>query len=130
MGVRFSTAYSNSGLGAPGAAGSEIVCITTPPLTQILDGAQVLIFWYLLTTVGLGTTLANVRLRRGTTTAGQLISSNFTTNVTAAFNTVFSGVYADSPGPVAGQQYSMTLAGAGTTGAWTPLDFSMLAIIL
>lgn len=130
MGVRFSTAYSNSALGAPGSAGTEIVVITTPPLTQVLDGAQVFIFWFLLVLIGIGTTLANVRLRRGTTTAGALLTVNQTVNVTATLNTVFSGVYADSPGAVAGQQYSMTLGGAGTTGAWTALDYSMLAIIL
>jgi hypothetical protein len=131
MGVHFPTAASSTILASLPASGAETVICTTPPLNLILDFAQVLLFWYLVTTVGTGTTGMSYRIRRGTTTSGTQINPvDGPQPVVASQNWFQSGCFIDTPGAVAGQQYSLTIQGAATTGAGATETVTLIAMVL
>ncbi len=130
MGVRFPSGGTNTILGSVPATGAETVLFTTPQLILPLDFAQVFLFWELVHTIGTGTTSYTVRLRRGTTTGGTLINIANSTNTTAGNNVRASGCYTDIPGAVTGQQYSLSVSGVATTGAFTTLDGTLIAFAL
>lgn len=130
MGVRNSSVASNTILASVPATGAETVLVTSPPINLTLDGAQLLIFWYLRHTIGAGTTSTLVRLRRGTTTGGTLINVAVGNVVTVGDTPVLSGVYPDTPGIVAEQQYSLSASGVGTTGAFTTQDVALVVMVL
>ena len=130
MGVRFGSVSTIVNVGVLPATGAETVIMTTPPLTLPLDSAQIFLFWYFLGNTGASTTVLTWRLRRGTTTGGTLINSGNGVGVTAAVNATLSGCYNDTPGAVAGQQYSWTLQGTSTAGAGTFLEGCMTAMVL
>src|SRR5258708_3089060 len=116
MGVRFPSVSTTTILGTLPANGAETIIATTPPLNLPLDFAQVILLWYFLGNSGASTTALNFILRRGTTVAGTLINVISGALVTAASGVRFSGCYVDTPGAVAGQQYSLSESGVGTTG--------------
>jgi hypothetical protein len=80
--------------------------------------------------VGAGTTGLSAIIRRGTTTAGALVTTGSSVLVTAASVASLSGCAPDTPGAAAGQQYSLTLTGTGTTGAGTTNDVVLMAFSL
>lgn len=94
----------------------EGVTCTTPPLNPGLDASQVLLVgcW---NTQAIGTTgnAASASIRRGTAVSGGLISSAFNTTVVAAQIWTAWCIGVDTPGAVAGQQYSLTGAVAAAT---------------
>lgn len=130
MGVHNASVGTIAGLGIYGAAGTEIIVFTTPPLNIPLDNSQITLAWYLQFNTGAGTTSYALRIRRGNALAGALV--NILNQVACAAATVIScgGVYVDTPGAVGGQQYSLTLAGTGTSGAATFGDGSLIAFVL
>lgn len=131
MGVHFPTANTTTSLAVIPASGAETVLCTTPPLNLILDFAQVLLFWELVALIGAGSAGVTFRIRRGTTTAGALVTTNAQfMSVGAGNNAFWSGTYVDTPGAVAGQQYSLTGQSTGTTGAWTNQEISLTALVL
>ena len=130
MGARFPSVFSTSFLAAPPAAGTETVLVTTPPLTLPFDSATVFILWYCGVVVGTGTTTGRALIRRGTSSAGPNINPNVNINVTAGNTVAFSGCCADSTPGASQPQYSLTLSGIGTTGAWTGVDQWILAFAL
>lgn len=128
MGVRLPSVVANSIGNAVGTA--EIVVATTPPMNIPLDFATILLFWYYATTTPASTTNLQLRLRRGTTTAGTLVSSGVNQLVTASATATLSGFAFDVPGAVAGQQYSLTAQFTAAVGSAGPTELWMLAMCL
>jgi hypothetical protein len=84
MGVRFPSISTTTVIANLPASGVETVICTTPPLTLPLDGAVVFLFWWWSGNVGAGTTGLSAIIRRGTTTAGALVTTGSSVLVTAA----------------------------------------------
>lgn len=131
MGVRFPSISSTTFIGPLPANANETILLTTPPLNISLDFSQIIIQWAGSITAGATVTGHQFRLRRGTTLAGALVfASTWVQAVTAANAGVFSGVYVDTPGAVAGQQYTLSLGQIGATGAGVFNDGCLLAFAL
>ncbi len=130
MGVRLPSVQSNTLVNATVAINAETVIVTTPPFSPSLDNSLVLLFWYMIHTVGTTAASTTYRLRRGTSITGALI--NVAQALTAvAGNIIFdSGWYFDSPGIVAGQQYSLTCIDPASTVAGAVQDAALLAFAL
>lgn len=129
MGVRFPSVQSNTIVNVNFASSENVIC-TTPPLNIPLDFATVLLFWYLTMTSGTGTTNITPLIRRGTGITGTIINGNTNDNTTAGNTTRRSGVYFDTPGAVAGQQYSLTMTQIGASANGTILDVCLIAFAL
>lgn len=131
MGVRYPSVQTNTFIGPLPANANETVVLTTPPLTLPLDGATVLLLWMGSITAGTGTTSMFYRIRRGTTTGGVLVNVGQWVTTTVAANLLcMSGWYFDTPGGVAGQQYSLTVAQIAASGAGIWSDGALLAFAL
>jgi hypothetical protein len=131
MGVRFPSVASNTFVGPLPANATETVILTTPPINEPVDNAQVLLLWFTSITAGTSTTSFQFKIRRGTTITGTVILAGtcFVT-VVAAQNYISSGCYFDLPGIVAGQQYSLTIIQGAATVAGTFLDGALMALVL
>jgi hypothetical protein len=129
MGVRLFSAFTNAVLASPAAA-AETAIATTPPINLALDNAQILLFWYLAITIGTNGTSLKVFIRRGSGTAGNFINQSFLATVVAANLVVLSGHYADSPGVVAGQQYTLTATVGAASAASAVADVALTAMVL
>lgn len=131
MGVRFPSVATTTFIGPLPANATETVILTTPPINEPIDNAQVILYWMAAITAGTSVTGHNFRIRRGTTTAGAVIGANAWTFTTVATNnTVVSGCYVDLPGIVAGQQYSLTVIQQAATVAGTFNDGCLIAMVL
>jgi hypothetical protein len=131
MGVRFPSVASNTFVGPLPANATETVILTTPPINEPVDNAQVILLWFTSITAGTSTTSFQFKIRRGTTITGPVILAGtcFVT-VVAAQNYISSGCYFDLPGIVAGQQYSLTIIQGAATVAGTFLDGALMALVL
>jgi hypothetical protein len=110
---------------------AESVVVTSPPLNPGLDSALVLlIFEWSTGTIGTTGTAVTMIIRQGTTALGPNVGLNPTTLCTAGqpFNGVMVAV--DTPGAVAGQQYTgtITVTGAGTNSATVKTFLLAMAI--
>jgi len=130
MGVRFPSVSFTGNNGSVPATGAETVVQTTPALTLPLDGAVVIIIWRLVVVIGTGTTTINNRIRRGTTVSAVQVDTDNAVNVTAGNVVVVSGMTVDTPGAADKVQYSLTMQGVGTTGAFTSGAGAMIAFAL
>ena len=131
MGVRFPSVASTTFIGPLPASGVETLLLTTPPINEPIDNAQVLLQWYASITAGTSTTSFQFRIRRGTLiTSPVVFAGNSFVTVVATQNYIASGCYPDSPGIVAGQQYSLTIVQGAATGAGTFLDGALVAMVL
>lgn len=131
MGVRFPSIATTFFVGPLPASAVETVILTTPPLNISLDFAQIIICWACNITAGTGTTGLTFRVRRGTTTGGPSVTATAWPLTLAAGNTgIGSGCYVDTPGAVAGQQYSLTVIQTGATVAGVYNDGCLLAFAL
>lgn len=130
MGVRLPTAFSSAGLGNPPGAAEAVLC-TTPPINIPLDFAQILLFACFSITVA-GATSASYfgRVRRGTTIAGTLVGGNSAIAIAPGGSVFWGACYADTPGAIAGQQYSLTVTMAGASGITSIGEVSLMAIVL
>jgi len=131
MGVRLATVFSTTFIGPLPANATETLVLTTGPISMALDNAQVILLWFACILAGTSVTSHVFRIRRGTTTAGAALNANPWQNAAiAAAQTTSSGVYVDSPGVVAGQQYSLTVVQTAATVAGTFEDGCLMAIVL
>jgi hypothetical protein len=130
MGVRFPSVQSNTLLNASVGINVETPVCTTPPLNLPLDNAVVLLFWYIVHFIG--TTAATTRylIRRGTTIAGTLVNVSANLTGTAGNQVLGSGFYFDTPGAVAGQQYTLSCIDPASTVAGGIADAALLAFVL
>jgi hypothetical protein len=131
MGVRFPSVFSNAFIGPLPASGAETICYTTSPISEPVDNAQVLIFWGFSYIPGTANTSATFTLRRGPLLTSPTFQAGlWTTTVVAGNAIITSGAYADSPGVVAGQQYTLTIQQGAATGAGTFRDGYLMAMVL
>lgn len=130
MGARNPTAFSTTIANAIVGAGETVVCVT-PPISPIYDSTPVMLWFWANLVAGASTTNVQVRIYRGTSTAGVRLNVNVLGITTVAGNTVQpGGCYFDVPGSVAQQQYCFTLTCSNASGGSTLNDVAMLAIIL
>lgn len=129
MGVRFpglsSTTITNSAL----VTTAETIICTLPPISLALDFQALLLFWWMSIGVGASTTAVVFRLRRSTLITGTpIFVSAPQPAIAASTNGSFSGVYPDTPGAVAGQQYVLTAQQTGATGNGGIFDVCLAAL--
>ena len=131
MGVRFPSVATTTFVGPLPANATETVVLTTPPINEPIDNAQVIILWCAMIQSGTATTVLSYRLRRGTTTGGAALGLTVW-NQPAVVGSAFmvGGVYPDNPGIVAGQQYTLTVIQTAATGAGTWNDGCLIAMVL
>jgi len=131
MGVRLASVFTTTLLTANLLQNSETGFLTTPPLNLPLDNAAIFILWYLgLSSTGASTTGIAVRLRRGSGQAGTQLTTGTVYNCTAAAGLLMSGLMVDTPGIVAGQQYTLNLIQSGATGNGAAAEGAMIAFSL
>ena len=130
MGVRFPSVASTTILASVPASGAETVICTTPPLTLPIDNAQVILLFSFECLVGTGTATETWRIRRGTTVAGAQVNVAGTFTIVGNNRWAMGAMYVDTPGAVDKQQYSLSLSGTATTGAWTTEDVCLMAFCL
>lgn len=131
MGVRLPSTSSILRLGNIAASGAENLITLLPPLNIPLDFAPILLVWFLSFAVGTGVTALNVQLRRGNGLTGTSIGNlPWTQSVTASTTVSMGGMYVDTPGAVAGMQYSLTASATGATGVSTLQDVCLLGFVL
>ncbi len=131
MGVRLPSVASTTFVGPLPASAAETVILVTPPISEPIDNAQVILEWQASITAGTACTSLVFRIRRGTLATGTFIGANAWSFTTVAANlTTVGGLYVDSPGSVAGQQYALTVVQTAATGAGTFSDGCLLAMCL
>lgn len=86
----------------------ETVILTLGPFSVTYDGDPINVTGSIAVTAGTAATAVTVRVRRGTTTAGALVSAAEPTTVVAGNQYTLGFDALDSPGAVAGQQYVVT----------------------
>lgn len=129
MGVRLGSVSSTTFVGPLPASAAETVILTSPPISLPIDNAQVLLSFFFVMSAGATVTAFTFRLRRGTTNAGALVSAaTWNIDTTAGLRYMPSGCYVDSPGIVAGQQYSLTVVQFGASGAGVFQDGCLTAL--
>jgi hypothetical protein len=122
---------TNTFIGPLPANATETIVLTTPPLNIALDFALILLVWTGGLTTGASVTSHVWRLRRGTTLTGAQVGANPLQVTVAAGNfSPATGFYFDTPGAVAGQQYTLTLTQTAATGAGVWSDGALLAFML
>lgn len=130
MGVHQSSVFTTAILGSPVVTNTETVIATLPPLNLPIDNAAVLIFGIVNIALATGTTSGAFRIRRGTTTAGTQVNAATSATETASTTIFQSVMYVDTPGIVAGQQYSITFQSVGAGANHTVNDVFMCAFVL
>jgi len=131
MGVRLASVFTTTFVGPLPATAAETVILTTGGLGLFADNAQVILLWFACILAGTSVTSHVFRIRRGTTTAGTAVNVNPWQNAAIAVaQTTSCGVYTDTPGVVAGQQYSLTVVQSAASVAGTFEDGCLLAIVL
>ena len=131
MGVRFPSVFTNTFIGPLPANANETIALTTPPLTLPLDGAAVFIWWMFSLIAGTGVVSIVYKVRRGTTLTGtDITSGGITQAIAAGAGGMHTGVLVDTPGAVAGQQYTLTLSQSGATVASAVGQATLLAYAL
>jgi hypothetical protein len=131
MGVRFPSVASNTFIGPLPANANETAILTTPPINEPIDNAQVVLLWFASIFAGTSVTSHVFRIRRGVGVLGTVIQVGVWTDTLAATNTKnSSGWYFDFPGVVAGQQYTLTVVQTAATAAGTFVDGALIAMVL
>jgi hypothetical protein len=131
MGVRLPSGGNQVLQNALPANNAETIVLTSQLINITLEFQPVLIFWYISIQAGASTTSIGVKLRRGITTAGvQLNGLNAGITLTAGQAQNLTGCWIDTPGAVAGIQYSIGIVQTGATAAGTMLDQSILVMAL
>jgi hypothetical protein len=130
MGVRFPGFGNNTIVTAVLGTNVETIAATSTLLNISIDFSQVMILWYVMFTPGVSSTGTTMRLRRGTAITGTQLNVNGVFPVTAGNVTISSGCYIDTPGAVAGQQYSVSLLTQAATANGTITDACIIAFAL
>lgn len=105
--------------------------VTTPPVILPFDFSAVIILWLVVDTIGLTTTGNTTFIRRGAALTSPQVYTTGVVLVTAATAISFSGFCVDSNPGAAMPQYSLSMAGTGTTGAYqVPNNVQLFAFVL
>lgn len=131
MGVRYPSVFTSTFVGPLPAGAAETVILTSPPLTLPLDGAVVFILYWFNIIPGTSTTFFTGNIRRGTTAGSPAVTTSpAITPTVAGTQASLSCIFFDSPGAVAGVQYSGTVSQIAATGAGTFQLGALLAFAL
>lgn len=118
QGIPFLMASANGTYGASLPTPTETACATTPGVSSI--GARTMsLHGQALITSGAGTTAMTLRLRRGNGTGGTQVVTATAVSDTAGDTKPYSFDYDDSPGEVAGLQYTLSAQPTGASAAGT-----------
>jgi hypothetical protein len=130
MGVRAVTAASNTILGTGTIATTteyQLLLITIGELP--LDFAQILLFGSHCISTGVGTTAITTNIRQGNGITGTIVGQTFGAVSASAFAIGFT-IGIDTPGAVAGMQYSLTVKQTGATGNGITETAQLVAFVL
>ena len=128
MGVRFPSVASRTIVGPVPASSAEFIVALCPPLPIPGDNDSVLIHWYFTMTVGTGTTLLQVRVRRGVDTSGiALGGGGWIAAATAGNTSVVAGYFPDNPGAAGAVSYVLTMQQFTATAAGVLNDACLFA---
>jgi hypothetical protein len=131
MGVRLPSVASSTFVGPFPATNAETAILTTPPLNITQDFSQILLLASCNILAGASVTALVFRIRRGVGVGGTVVNANpWTVTLAAAASGGLAEFYFDTPGAVAGQQYTLTCSQTGATGASTFNDGALLAFAL
>lgn len=118
QGIPLAVSSANGTYGASLPTPTEAVCATTPGISTV--GARgISLHGQALITSGAGTTAITMRLRRGSGTGGTQVVTATAVSDTAGDTKAYSFDYDDSPGEVAGLQYTLTAQATGASAAGT-----------
>lgn len=109
------------------ANSAETVIATTVAMSMPSPGLKVGLEFTGEITTGATTTAVVLKCRRGTTTAGAQVGATITVPCGAAVAVPLSAGWQDAPGEVVSQQYVVTAAQTGGTGAGSVTQ-SMLSL--
>lgn len=116
MGALTAVHTSTVVLGSPALA-ADTAIVTTPPVSDDQGQRLIVLKGWLAFTVGTTGTGAILRIRQGAGVTGTSVAITGTMQVTAGNLVSFSILGQDSPGEVAGQQYTLCLQVVGATAA-------------
>jgi hypothetical protein len=106
-----------------------LVCLLTFDALPI-DFAQVLLIGQMLVIPGTATTLLQARIRQGNGTTGTSVGIADITGQTVGSGTGLCVLAIDTPGAVAGMQYSLTITQISATGAGSVNNATFMGFIL
>jgi hypothetical protein len=98
---------------------NETAAVTSPPVTPSTDGGEITITGVVNITTGTGTTAVTVRVRRGNGVSGALVGETMPHTLAAAASADIAFQVTDTPGAVAGQQYTATVVQTAASGNGT-----------
>lgn len=98
---------------------AETAAITSEGVSTAVGGEEITISGVINITTGVATTQVVVRVRRGTTVAGTAIGETEPQTIAAAATGNIFFEFVDTPGEVAGQQYTATVVQTAATGNGT-----------
>lgn len=118
QGIPLALSSANGTYGASLPTPTESTCATTPGISTV--GARtVSLHGQALITSGAGTTAMTLRLHRGSGTGGTQVVTATAVSDTAGDTKPYSFDYDDTPGEVAGLQYTLTAQPTGASAAGT-----------
>lgn len=130
MGVRLVSTASTTILGSPIVTNAETVIATSSLINLTLDFQQVLLVWRWSITTSAATISFQTRIRRGISTAGAQVNATDTMVPTAGSTNATGGCYVDTPGAVAGQQYSLSVQSVAASGNHVVTDVCLMVFAL
>jgi len=98
---------------------AETTAVVSDPITPATDGAEISIGGHINITTGAGTTSVVIRVRRGNGVSGTLVGETEPINLGAAVTDNAHFAVTDSPGAVAGQQYTASVVQTAASGNGT-----------
>jgi hypothetical protein len=109
----------------------ETVIATVGPISLAIDGAAVILRWFVCMYTGTASTGVNYRLRRGTDISGTLLgAAAWLDTQSAGVSYSRGGGYVDNPGVAAGLYYSLSVQQVAATGNATVKDVFLAAMVL
>jgi hypothetical protein len=128
-GGRVPMAFSTTVVGSPAAAAETVIC-TTPPLNPPSDASNIIVIGMYQIQTGTNGTTVNTRIRQGATAAGLVVSGFPGLTVVATQVYTPSILAIDTPGLVAGLQYSMSAQVGAATAVSTVSSLALLAMAI
>ncbi len=120
----FQSKFSTSSVNIPTT--TETAILTTDPIAVSSPGALIRILGFVGFLTGTATTFLTIRIRRGSGIAGALVGGAIGLSVAAAQNYSVPIEAEDTPGEVAGQQYTITAQQTAATGNGTATPATLI----
>ena len=130
MGVRLASVGQSSAAAITLPTTSETLILTVGPLSPCPDNAQVLLFWWVEMTPGAATTTMTIKLYRAASISGGAFVIHNNKDLTVGNVMSDAGCWADSPGIVGGQSYTMSVTQALATGNGSVTNATLIAMVL